>query len=139
MTRALLAILAIAALSPANAATVQGEPGPHGHLLPAWLRIVDHDGQVWDMQNLVIDAITLCPTGGAAGLWNDAPFTSGMAIVETAFAEWRIAYEGRYYNTGGVTSNPNTTGDQVVIIEAVDSIFLSGVEDCVRYGFPVTP
>ena len=101
--------------------------------LPAWLRIVDRDGQVFDLPDLALDSITLCPTRGDGNIFsqNDG---EGRAIIETANGLIELTYDFKFYNQGAPTGNPNTTGDQVVLIEAFDAIFGSGFDGCALYA-----
>lgn len=106
--------------------------------LPAWLRLVDREGQVFDIEILILDGITVCPTAGSADLWSHDD-GEGVALIDTAYGQLQWAYERKLYNEGAVTSNPDTTGDQVVLLEAVDRVFAGGMEACTRYGAAVQP
>lgn len=119
--RRLLALLLLAAALPAHAA------------IPSWLRIVDRDGQVTDLPGIALDSITLCPTRGDGNIFsqNDG---EGRAIIETANGLIELTYDFKFYNQGAPTGNPNTTGDQVVLIEAADTVFGSRFEACVVHA-----
>lgn len=96
---------------------------------PSWLRLVDWDGQVYDVPGIAIDSITVCASGSHALRSHDA--SRGFASIRTAFGDAEIWYSQRFWNEGAVTENPNTTGDQIVFIEDADAIFVNGAEDCV--------
>lgn len=113
--------------------TVVTLPAYAGAKLPAWLRVVDHDGQVLDVPGIGLNSITLCPSTGDADIWSQGN-GAGTAIVQTAWGELRLRYETKFYNQGAATGNPNTTGDQVVLIETVDGLFASGFDNCETHG-----
>lgn len=131
MARLLAVLLLLAVLCPASA-----QRGPDGQVLPTWLRLVDRDDAVYDFYAFYFDSITLCPTRGTADIWSQDD-AAGTAIIETAGGTVQMQYSMRHYNEGGVTDNPNTTGDQLLLIEDVNVLFASGLEGCVRYSWDV--
>ncbi len=42
-------------------------------------------------------------------------------------------YEQAFFNDGAPTGNPDTTGQQIVLIEKTDAVFADGAEQCWRY------
>lgn len=130
-------LLIVCALLLANLPAL-AQLGPDGQVMPTWLRLVDRDGQVHDLDGFMVDTITLCPTRGSADIWlqDDA---AGSAIIETADGVIRMQYGMRHYNEGGVTGNPDTTGDQLLLVEDAAVMFSGGMEPCVRYGWSAEP
>ena len=124
MTRSLLLALLLAALP------AQASPEAPGVPPITWIRLVDWDGQVFDFIGLYVDRVTDC--GGALD-WRDYDGQPGTLRIEAGGQTWAMRYEWRTYNEGGVTGNPNTTGDQVVYIQQRDSIFSDGGEACATW------
>ena len=135
----LLAGLALLVLALGSAmASSNGPLGPHGHALPAWVRIVDRDGQVLDLTVIEVSTITMCPRSGSTDIWSPNEGT-GMAMIDTGTAVIGVSYAVKYYNEGGVTGNPDTTGDQLLLIEDPDILHSDGGgEGCVRYAYGET-
>lgn len=101
--------------------------------VPSWLRVVDFDGQVIDVPGYAIERIEVCPTRGDADIYSQNE-GAGVARIKTAWGELALTYAFKFYNQGAVTGNPNTTGDQVVLIEATDALFSAGFESCQEYA-----
>ena len=91
-----------------------------GERVPSWLRVVDWDGQVFDFISPQIDSLSLCPASGG----------KGQAVITLTGRPTFIAYEMSFYNGGNVTNDPDTTGDQLVLIEGADIIFGANFDDC---------
>lgn len=84
-----------------------------------WLRLVLNDfSTVLDMPEMAVDSIRVC---------DDRQVRLVVGGQETNFV-----VEQSFYNEGAVTSNPDTTGQQLVYIEKKDAIFSGGMERC-RY------
>jgi hypothetical protein len=101
-----------------------------GHAaIPSWIRIVDFDGQAFDYEGYLFDRVTVC---GSSDLRTDDG--RGYALFEAgdSFAV-RVRFWTKFYNSGAVTGNPNTTGDQVVLIEDGEAVFGGGFEACAVY------
>lgn len=123
----------------ASDAIPRGPLGPHGHALPAWVRLVDREGQVRDLTVIEVDTITLCPRTGSTDIWSLDNGT-GIAVIATTSGQVQLSYAMKYYNQGAVTGDPDTTGDQLLLVEDLDIVHSDGGgEGCVRYAYGVRP
>jgi hypothetical protein len=110
-----------AVLGVAVAGGVVAEP------LPAWVRVVDWDGQVQDYVGPFLASVRDCGDPDLSAY--DAG--AGVVVIDTGLEVRVVRYEQRFRNEGAVTGNPNSTGGQLVYIEQPGALFADGAEGCV--------